>query len=125
VADKALGKLSKKEIIELKESERFEEGLIRSTMMSRTSGKSFNELDDLDTLEPERDHLTIKAKIKLRVIKKYKEDESKKKEIEDYQKEVKRDREARGEENYGSMAMLNKRPTKHAPLTRRMSFTEF
>ena len=44
-------------------------------MLARTSGKSFNEIGELVTQEPERDHLTVKAKIKLRVLKKYKEDE--------------------------------------------------
>lgn len=58
-------------MLEYKEMERQDEDLARSSMMSRLSGKSFNEDGQLVVNEPERDYNSVRAKIKLRVMKKF------------------------------------------------------
>ena len=77
-AQVALEQLPLSEKLELWNAERFADDVAIKTMLNRTSGKSYNYQGELQTLEPERDYLSAKAKIKLRVLKKYKEDEKRK-----------------------------------------------
>ena len=59
----------------MKDQEREIDDYAFNKMLARTRGKTFNQNGELVTQEPERDHSTVKAKIKLRVLKRYKEDE--------------------------------------------------
>lgn len=93
-------------------------------MLSRTSGKSFNNTGELVTLEPERDHLTVQAKIKLRVLKKYKEDEQRMQEIQSHYQKIMHERSERGEQNFERLPSLHRRPRIHKPIVRRISFTD-
>ena len=119
----ALDQLPLAEKLELQNAERFADDVARKTMLNRTSGKSYNNLGELETLEPERDYLSAKAKIKLRVLKKYKEDEKRKLEIEEYYQQIMAERKARGEES-APMPNLNKKRTKHKLVKKRISFCD-
>lgn len=116
--------MSFEEHLAYSEMSRQDEDLARSSMMSRLSGKSFNEDGMLIANEPERDYDTVRAKIKLRIMKKFQEDEKRKmqaiQEIEKARAEV----IARGEDPDLLPPQNVRKRKKHAPITRRRSFTE-